>query len=91
MPGTRATFLTQMEEVLGACLERGIKIVTNAGGLNPRALADRLGELGERSGAQPQSPSSRATTSSTGSPELQQRGVRFDAPRHAASRSPAQA
>src|SRR3954467_774436 len=48
--GYAATFLKQMEEVLGESLERGVKIVTNAGGLNPagltrelRALCDRLG------------------------------------------------
>lgn len=48
--GWAHTFLTQMEEVLGTCMDRGIKVVTNAGGLNPaglaaqvRALADRLG------------------------------------------------
>jgi hypothetical protein len=48
--GYARTFLIQMEQVLGRCLERGIKVVTNAGGLDPagcaaglRALADRLG------------------------------------------------
>jgi hypothetical protein len=48
--GYATTFLTQLETVLGSCLDRGIKIVSNAGGLNPaglarqiRALADRLG------------------------------------------------
>ena len=33
--GYAVTFLTQMEQVLGECLARGIKVVTNAGGLNP--------------------------------------------------------
>src|SRR6266702_8911832 len=48
--GYAATFLGQMEDVLGLALERGVRIVANAGGLNPaglaaelRALADRLG------------------------------------------------
>jgi hypothetical protein len=48
--GYAKTFLTQLEECLGLALERGVKIVANAGGLNPaglatavRALADRLG------------------------------------------------
>ena len=35
--GYATTFLRQMEEVLGTCLERGVKVVTNAGGLNPAA------------------------------------------------------
>jgi hypothetical protein len=48
--GFAKTFLVQLEEVLGNCLDRGIKVVSNAGGLNPagcaaavRTLADRLG------------------------------------------------
>lgn len=48
--GYAKTFLGQLEECLGLAVERGVRIVTNAGGLNPaglatavRALADRLG------------------------------------------------
>ena len=48
--GYAKTFLTQLEECLGTALDRGVRIVANAGGLNPgglaqavRALADRLG------------------------------------------------
>jgi hypothetical protein len=48
--GYAKTFLTQLEECLGTALDKGVRIVTNAGGLNPaglaaavRALADRLG------------------------------------------------
>lgn len=48
--GYAATFLRQMEECLGPAAERGVKIVTNAGGLNPRGLADRLRALAERLG-----------------------------------------
>ena len=47
------TFLKQMEQVLGTCLDRGIKVVSNAGGLNPRGLADRLAELADRLGLSP--------------------------------------
>ncbi|MQY09199.1 acyclic terpene utilization AtuA family protein [Actinomadura macrotermitis] len=50
--GYAATFLRQMEESLGLAAERGTKIVTNAGGLNPRGLAGRLRELAERLGVQ---------------------------------------
>ncbi len=49
-PGYVATFVRQLEEILAECIERGIKIVTNAGGLDPRgcgaaieALATKLG------------------------------------------------
>jgi hypothetical protein len=48
--GYAKTFLTQLEECLGTALDKGTRIVANAGGLNPaglavavRALADRLG------------------------------------------------
>ncbi len=48
--GWAHTFLTQMEEVLGTCVDRGIKVVTNAGGLNPSGLADQVRLLSERLG-----------------------------------------
>ncbi|MBO2460946.1 acyclic terpene utilization AtuA family protein [Actinomadura violacea] len=48
--GYASTFLRQMEESLGLAAERGVKIVTNAGGLNPRGLAERLRELAGRVG-----------------------------------------
>ncbi|MDQ2815053.1 MAG: DUF1446 domain-containing protein [Actinomycetota bacterium] len=48
--GYAVTFLRQMEEVLGTCLERGVKVVANAGGLNPAGLAGQLTELAARLG-----------------------------------------
>jgi hypothetical protein len=51
--GYATTFLRQMEQVLGLCLDRGVKVVANAGGLNPVGLAERLAELGERLGLSP--------------------------------------
>jgi hypothetical protein len=48
--GYAATFYRQMEEVLGTCVERGIKVVANAGGLNPAGLADRLRALADEIG-----------------------------------------
>ncbi|HEX9506419.1 MAG TPA: acyclic terpene utilization AtuA family protein [Acidimicrobiia bacterium] len=48
--GYASTFLRQAEAVLATCAERGVKLVTNAGGLNPRGLADRLRELADRLG-----------------------------------------
>src|ERR1700723_1798645 len=41
--GYARTVLTQLEHVLGTCLDRGIKIVNNAGGLNPAGLAREFG------------------------------------------------
>jgi hypothetical protein len=48
--GYAKTFLRQMEENLGLALDRGVKIVANAGGLNPAGLAAALRELAERLG-----------------------------------------
>ena len=48
--GYATTFLAQMKEVLGACVERGIKVVTNAGGLNPAGLANAITELAKELG-----------------------------------------
>ncbi len=48
--GYARTFLTQMEQVLGTCMERGIKVVSNAGGLNPSGLAADIAALSERLG-----------------------------------------
>ncbi|MFE5481304.1 acyclic terpene utilization AtuA family protein [Streptomyces sp. NPDC056527] len=48
--GYAKTFLRQMEEGLGLAHERGVRIVTNAGGLNPAGLAEALGQLSRRLG-----------------------------------------
>ncbi|MET0757888.1 MAG: acyclic terpene utilization AtuA family protein [Mycobacterium sp.] len=48
--GYAKTFLTQLEECLGAALDRGVRIVANAGGLNPAGLATAVGSLAERLG-----------------------------------------
>ncbi|HEX3898497.1 MAG TPA: acyclic terpene utilization AtuA family protein, partial [Mycobacteriales bacterium] len=43
--GYATTFLRQMEQVLGDCLDRGVKVVANAGGLNPHGLGSKLQAL----------------------------------------------
>ncbi|OMB79681.1 acyclic terpene utilization AtuA family protein [Mycolicibacterium conceptionense] len=48
--GYAKTFLRQLEESLGLALDKGVKIVANAGGLNPAALATAVRELAERLG-----------------------------------------
>ena len=48
--GYAATFLRQMEACLGLALDRGVTIVTNAGGLNPAGLAAAVRELTGRLG-----------------------------------------
>ena len=48
--GYARTFLTQMEQVLGTCVDRGIRVVTNAGGLDPAGCAEQVRELADRLG-----------------------------------------
>ncbi len=40
--GFAGTFVTQMEQVMGTCLDRGIKVVSNAGGLDPGGCAEAV-------------------------------------------------
>ena len=51
--GYAATFVTQMEQVLGTCLDRDIKVVSNAGGLNPPGCARAVAAVADRLGLRP--------------------------------------
>ncbi|WP_405546118.1 acyclic terpene utilization AtuA family protein [Streptomyces goshikiensis] len=48
--GYAKTFPRQLEECLGLAHERGVRIVTNAGGLNPAGLADAVRALAAKLG-----------------------------------------
>ncbi|BBJ42965.1 exopolyphosphatase [Streptomyces antimycoticus] len=48
--GYATTFPRQLEDTLGLAMERGVRLVTNAGGLNPAGLADAIRALAERLG-----------------------------------------
>ncbi|OBL10569.1 exopolyphosphatase [Mycobacterium sp. 1245499.0] len=48
--GYAKTFLTQLEDCLGDARDRGVRIVANAGGLNPSGLADAIRALAQRLG-----------------------------------------
>src|ERR1700729_1398103 len=48
--GYARTFVRQLEESLADALERGVRIVSNAGGLNPAGLAAAIQELAGRLG-----------------------------------------
>ncbi|MFJ8633950.1 acyclic terpene utilization AtuA family protein [Streptomyces sp. NPDC093568] len=48
--GYARSFLRQLEECLGLAHERGVRIVANAGGLNPAGLADAVRQLADRLG-----------------------------------------
>ena len=51
--GYARTFARQVEDCLGLALERGVKIVSNAGGLNPSGLASRVTEIATAQGLSP--------------------------------------
>lgn len=51
--GYAKTFLKQLETTLGTALDRGVRIVSNAGGLNPAGLATAIAELADRLGLTP--------------------------------------
>ena len=48
--GYAKTFLTQLEDCLGTALDRGVRIVANAGGLDPAGLATAVRSLADRLG-----------------------------------------
>ena len=50
--GYARSFLRELEDVLPACVERGITVVSNAGGLDPEGLADAVRELARRQGVE---------------------------------------
>ena len=43
--GYVGTFLKQVKDVLATCMKKNIKIVTNAGGLNPSGMAVAVSEI----------------------------------------------
>ena len=51
--GYAGTFVKQMEQVMGTCLDSGIKVVTNAGGLDPDGCADAVAEVASKLGLAP--------------------------------------
>ncbi len=51
--GYARTFVTQMEQVMGECLDRGIKVVSNAGGLDPDDCAEAVAEVADKLGLNP--------------------------------------
>ncbi len=51
--GYAGTFVKQMEEVMGTCLDKGIKVVSNAGGLDPDGCAEAISEVADKLGLSP--------------------------------------
>jgi hypothetical protein len=51
--GYARSFVRQMEQVMGACLDRGVKVVSNAGGLNPSSCATAVRDVARKLGLEP--------------------------------------
>jgi Acyclic terpene utilisation family protein AtuA len=51
--GYARSFVAQMEQVMGTCLDRGIRVVSNAGGLDPAGCAEAVAEVADRLGLAP--------------------------------------
>jgi len=51
--GYARTFVGQMEEVMGSCLDKGIKVVSNAGGLDPGGCAEAVKDIADKLGLNP--------------------------------------
>jgi Acyclic terpene utilisation family protein AtuA len=49
--GYARTFVRQLEDCLGLAADRGVRIVSNAGGLNPGGLAERVREIAMAQGS----------------------------------------
>ncbi len=50
--GYARDFIALMERIFPACVEGGVRVVTNAGGVNPQGCAAALVEAGRRAGVQ---------------------------------------
>ncbi len=51
--GFARTFVSQMEEVMGSCLDKGIRVVSNAGGLDPEGCAEAVSKVARTLGLDP--------------------------------------
>ena len=51
--GYAHTFVKQMEQVMGTCLDKGIKVIANAGGLDPAGCAEAVHEVAQKLGLSP--------------------------------------
>jgi hypothetical protein len=75
--GYATTFLQQMNDVMGLCLDKNIKIVANAGGLNPKGLAEELEKIAEQLGIHPKIAFIEGDDLLARIPELQGQGETF--------------
>jgi len=75
--GYAGSFLKQMEEIMGQCLDKKIRVVSNAGGLNPKALAEQLEKVAQKLGLKPSIAYIEGDNLMPRLAELQQKGEAF--------------
>ncbi len=75
--GFASTFLQQMEQVMGECMDKNIRVVTNAGGLNPSSLAEKLETLAGTLGIKPKIAYIEGDNLMNRLDELQEKGEQF--------------
>ena len=75
--GYAHTFLKQMEQIMGQCLDKNIRVVSNAGGLNPKGLADELAKTANELGLHPKIAYIEGDNILPRIPELQEQGEAF--------------
>ncbi len=51
--GYARTFVGAMEETMGSCLDKGVRVVSNAGGLDPEGCAEAVHEIAQKLGLSP--------------------------------------
>jgi len=76
--GYARSFIRQMEQVMGTCLERGIKVVSNAGGLNPASCAAAVQEVADKLGLKPRIAHIEGDDLMPYLADLREKGHRFD-------------
>ena len=76
--GYVSTFLKQMEGVMGECLDKQVRVVSNAGGLNPASLAKELQTVADKLGLHPKIAYIEGDNLLPRLGELQARGESFD-------------
>ena len=64
--GYARSFIRQMEQVMGTCLDRRIKVVSNAGGLNPSSCAAAVQEVADKLAMSPEPTTPRTSTEPPG-------------------------
>ncbi|MBL6894472.1 MAG: DUF1446 domain-containing protein [Porticoccaceae bacterium] len=76
--GYARTFVQQMQQVAATCVEKSIKVVTNAGGLNPRGCADAVQAILDEQGIKARVAWIDGDDLMTRLPELKATGNRFE-------------